>query len=220
MTYCTASAAPRPATRNAATVGATPVGFAKSFALAVCATLAVAVVLSPPAFAQQPDAATPVPKPKKAKAKPAADAQQTAGTRPTPTPAPQAQQPPPPAGPGGDQGQQGPNGQQPVQLIFSPWTKFCLKGEPAEPPDPTRRKSARRARTRARGRAASGRSGPHRAAGRRQETVACHFAAGTAACARHPRHCRQEPADDSALCHLLTNGCTADYEADAIRSAK
>jgi invasion protein IalB len=142
MSYCTASAAPGPATRNAATMGPTRAGVAKSAAaiLAVCWALAVAVVLSPPAFAQQPDAATPAPKPKKAKAKPAADTQQTqAPAAPAPAAA-QAQQPPPqgPPGqaPGGDQGQQGPNGQQQVQLIFSPWTKFCLKGQPGQPPDP------------------------------------------------------------------------------------
>ena len=123
-------------------MGPTRAGVAKSAAaiLAVCSALAVAVVLSPPAFAQQPDAATPAPKPKKAKAKPAADAQQTpAPAAPAPAAA-QAQQPPPqgPPGqaPGGDQGQQGPNGQQQVQLIFSPWTKFCLKGQPGQPPDP------------------------------------------------------------------------------------
>jgi invasion protein IalB len=142
MTYCTASAAPGPATRTAATMGATRAGVAKSAIamLAVCSALAVAVVLSPPAFAQQPDTATPAPKPKKAKAKPAADAQQTqAPAAPAPAAA-QAQQPPPQAppgqAPGGDQGQQGQNGQQQVQLIFSPWTKFCLKGQPGQPPDP------------------------------------------------------------------------------------
>ena len=31
---------------------------------------------------------------------------------------------------------QGQNGQQQVQLIYSPWTKFCLKGQPGQPPDP------------------------------------------------------------------------------------
>jgi invasion protein IalB len=142
MTYCTASAAPGPATRTAATIGATRARVAKSAMamLAVCSALAVAVVLSPPAFAQQPDTATPAPKPKKAKAKPAADTQQTqAPAAPAPAAA-QAQQPPPQAppgqAPGGDQGQQGQNGQQQVQLIFSPWTKFCLKGQPGQPPDP------------------------------------------------------------------------------------
>jgi invasion protein IalB len=144
MTYCTASAAPGPATRTAAALGGTPAGFAKTAAaiLAVCATLAVAVVLSPPALAQQPDAATPAapaaPKPaKKHKAKPEAE------QAPAPAPAApaQAQQQPPQAppgqAPGGDQGQQGQNGQQQqVQLIFSPWTKFCLKGQPGQPADP------------------------------------------------------------------------------------
>ena len=142
MTYCTASAAPEPAARTAAAIGATRAGVAKTAAaiLAVCSALAVADVLSPPAFAQQPDAATPAPpKPKKPKAKPAADAQQPQTPSPTPTPTPnqQAQQPPPsPQGQGGDQAQQGPNGQQQVQLIFSPWTKFCLKGQPGQPADP------------------------------------------------------------------------------------
>jgi invasion protein IalB len=28
------------------------------------------------------------------------------------------------------------NGQQQVQLIFSPWTKFCLKGQPGQTPPP------------------------------------------------------------------------------------
>jgi invasion protein IalB len=142
MTYCTVSAAPGLATRTAATIGAMRAGVAKSAMamLAVCSALAVAVVVSPPALAQQPDTATPAPKAKKAKAKPAADAQQTqAPAAPAPGAA-QAQQPPPQAppgqAPGGDQGQQGQNGQQQVQLIFSPWTKFCLKGQPGQPPDP------------------------------------------------------------------------------------
>jgi len=50
---------------------------------------------------------------------------------PAPAPAPAEQQP--------AQGQQqgkAQNGQQAVQLIFSPWTKFCLKGQPGQPPDP------------------------------------------------------------------------------------
>jgi invasion protein IalB len=137
MTYCTASAAPGPATRTAAAVGAPPAGFAKSFAFAVCATLAAAIAFNAPAMAQQPDAAAPAaPKPaKKHKAKP--EAEQAPAPAPAAAPA-QAQQQSPPAqqGPGGDQAQQAPNGQQQVQLIFSPWTKFCLKGQPGQPPDP------------------------------------------------------------------------------------
>jgi invasion protein IalB len=140
MTYCTASAASGPATRTAAAVAATHAGLAKTAAamLAVCAALAVAVALSPPALAQQPDAAAPAaPKPAK-KHKPKPEAEQA----PAPAPAApaQAQQQPPQAppgqAPGGDQGQQAQNGQQQVQLIFSPWTKFCLKGQPGQPTDP------------------------------------------------------------------------------------
>jgi invasion protein IalB len=89
-----------------------------------------------PAFAQQPDAAAPAPKPaKKPKPKPAPEAQQTPAPAPAPAPAPQQPAQAQPA-PGGDQGQQAQNGQQPVQLIFSPWTKFCLKGQPGQPADP------------------------------------------------------------------------------------
>ena len=136
MTYWTAPAASRPATRMAAAIAATPVAFAKTLALCVSLTAAGALVVGAPAFAQQPDAAAPAPKPKKPapKPKPPAEAQQQA-----PAAAPAA---PPAADPGqapaGQPGQQGQaqNGQQPVQLIFSPWTKFCLKGQPGQPPDP------------------------------------------------------------------------------------
>jgi invasion protein IalB len=139
MTYCTASAAPGQATRTA-TIGATHAGLAKTAAaiFAVCATVAVSIVLSPPVFAQQPDAAAPAAAPKPAKKhKPKPEAEQA----PAPAPAApaQAQQQPPAqqAPPGGDQAQQAPNGQQQqVQLIFSPWTKFCLKGQPGQPADP------------------------------------------------------------------------------------
>jgi invasion protein IalB len=151
MTYCTASAAPGPASRMAA--AATPAGFAKTPAaafaktfsrtFAVCAALAAVMALSAPTLAQQPDAAAPAaaaPKPpKKPKPKPASEAQQTPAPAPAPAPTP-AQQPPAQAQQGqggGDQAQQGQNGQQqPVQLIFSPWTKFCLKGQPGQPVDP------------------------------------------------------------------------------------
>jgi invasion protein IalB len=151
MTYCTASAAPGPASWMAA--AATPAGFAKTPAaafaktfsrtFAVCAALAAVMALSAPTLAQQPDAAAPAaaaPKPpKKPKPKPASEAQQTPAPAPAPAPTP-AQQPPAQAQQGqggGDQAQQGQNGQQqPVQLIFSPWTKFCLKGQPGQPVDP------------------------------------------------------------------------------------
>jgi invasion protein IalB len=140
MTYCTASAAPRPASRTVAAITATPAAFAKTFikTFALCAALTAVTALTAgsPAFAQQPDAAAPAPAPKpakKPKPKPAPEAQQT----PAPAPAPAQQQPAQAQpGQGGDQGQQAQNGQQQVQLIFSPWTKFCLKGQPGQPADP------------------------------------------------------------------------------------
>ena len=149
MTYCTA--ARRPASRIAAAVAATPAAFAKkftfkmfkkftfkTFTFALFAVLIAAIAFGSAAFAQQPDAAAPaVPKAaKKAKPKPAPEVQQTPAPAPAPTPAPAQQQPAQPQpGQGGDQGQQAQNGQQQV-LIFSPWTKFCLKGQPSQPTDP------------------------------------------------------------------------------------
>jgi invasion protein IalB len=135
MTYWTAPAAFGPATRTAAAITATPAGFAKTLALCVSLAAAGALVVTAPALAQQPDAAAPAPKPKpKPKPKPAAETQQQQQ--------PSAQAPPPPdpsqaqGGQPGQQQGQAQNGQQQVQLIFSPWTKFCLKGQPGQPPDP------------------------------------------------------------------------------------
>jgi invasion protein IalB len=73
------------------------------------------------ALAQQPAPATPAPaaKPKPAPKKPAAAAPQAPSAQQQPAPAQQAQQP----AQGGD---------QQVQLIYSPWTKFCLKGQEAD----------------------------------------------------------------------------------------
>jgi invasion protein IalB len=88
-----------------------------------------------PASAQQSENAPATkPKPKKAsKPKPGSEAQQTA---PAPAEPPgQAQQGQMvPGGQPGQPSQPGQNGQ--VQLIFSPWTKFCLKGQPGQPADP------------------------------------------------------------------------------------
>jgi invasion protein IalB len=85
--------------------------------LAVAAlTAAVALAFAVPAVAQTPAA----PRKEAPKAAPKAPAKQPAA----PAPLPQAQQAPQqPA-----QGQQGQQDQQ-VQLIYSPWTKFCLKGQ-------------------------------------------------------------------------------------------
>jgi len=137
MTYWTASAATRPASRTAAVIGETfavaakPVSnqtIRKAIALCVALAAAGALVIGSPAFAQQNEGAAPAPKPHRSRSKPAPEAAQQA---PAPAPAPAEQQP--------AQGQQqgkAQNGQQAVQLIFSPWTKFCLKGQPGQPPDP------------------------------------------------------------------------------------
>jgi invasion protein IalB len=140
MTYCTASANQRPASRPTASIANTPAAPGKSVARTLAQAFAVGVALTAvtalhaPVFAQQ-DTTAPAPKPKKPKPKPAAEAQQTQTPAPAPAPAAppaQAQQ----GQAGGEQGQQGQNGQQQVQLIFSPWTKFCLKGQPGQPADP------------------------------------------------------------------------------------
>jgi invasion protein IalB len=84
---------------------------ARASAFALTTTL-LALVVGTTAFAQAPPAAPPqpkaAPKPPAAKAPPAPPAQQKP---------PEAQQPPAAA-----------EAQQP-QLIYSPWTKFCLKGQ-------------------------------------------------------------------------------------------
>jgi invasion protein IalB len=103
-------------------VGRTFAAMTQSAALSV----ALALASSSLAFAQQPapaPAAAPAPpaKPKPPAKKPAAPpaAQQAA------PPAAEGQQAPP--APGQAQGQS----DQQVQLIYSPWTKFCLKGQEA-----------------------------------------------------------------------------------------
>jgi invasion protein IalB len=130
MSNLTASALARPASRMLAAIVAAPATvFIKIVAAGASLTLMLAIAAGSAAFAQQPPAATaPAPAPEhehkhKKPAKPAPEAQQTV------PPAAEPQQQPPAA-------QQGQNGQQPVQLIFSPWTKFCLKGQPGQPPDP------------------------------------------------------------------------------------
>jgi invasion protein IalB len=135
MTYCTASAPPRPASRTFAAIATTLAALAKITVLCVPLTVAVSLAIGSEAFAQQPEAAQPdaaKPKPAKKSAKPAKPAPETQQTPPP------AEQQPAQAQPGqqGQQGQQAQSGQQPVQLIFSPWTKFCLKGQPGQPVDP------------------------------------------------------------------------------------
>jgi invasion protein IalB len=127
MIYWTPLAAARPASRTFAAI-ANPRRaqlFAKVVARSATLAIALAVVVGSQAFAQQPPApAAPAPapaaKPKPAK-KPAAQQAAPPAAEQQPAQAPQGQMPP---------------GQQ-VQLIFSPWTKFCLKGQPGQPPDPS-----------------------------------------------------------------------------------
>jgi invasion protein IalB len=91
--------------------------------LALLAATALAVPFALPAQAQAPAPAAPKAKakaaPKAAPAAPAPSAQQT------PPPAAQAQQQPAPSAGGQPQQDQMP------QLIYAPWTKFCLKGQDA-----------------------------------------------------------------------------------------
>jgi len=120
--------APGPAAlvgRAFAAVATTP---ARAFSRTAVLSIALAVAAGSPVFAQQPAPTAPAPK---------ARAVKRPGTKPSPAapaaPAAEAQhQPAQPGAPGG--GEQ-PQPQQ-VQLIYSPWTKFCLKGAPGQPQDP------------------------------------------------------------------------------------
>jgi invasion protein IalB len=107
MTYSNASAPALPASRTLAAIAK----FIGVFAAAVALTAGSASAQQPAAPAPSAPAAKPAaPAKKPAPAKPAAPAPAA--------PAPEAQQAP-------AQGDQ----QQQVQLIYSPWTKFCLKGQ-------------------------------------------------------------------------------------------
>jgi invasion protein IalB len=108
MTYSNASAPALPASRMLAAIAKFV------FAAAVALTAGSASAQQPAAPAPAAKPAAPAKKP--APAKPAAPAAPAA-------PAPEAQQQAP------AQGEQ----QQQVQLIYSPWTKFCLKGQNNDP---------------------------------------------------------------------------------------
>ncbi|MDB5605070.1 MAG: invasion associated locus [Bradyrhizobium sp.] len=89
----------------------------------LAATALTASLIAPGVQAQAP---APAPAAPKAKAAPRA-AQKAA-----PAPAPTAQQAPPPAAAGAPPAAGGqPPDQQIPQLIYAPWTKFCLKGQDA-----------------------------------------------------------------------------------------
>ena len=92
------------------------------FALSV-ATALTAALLTPGAQAQQP-----APAPGAPAAAPKAKAQPKAAPKAAPATAPSAQQAPPANGAPAAGAQ--PQDQQ-VQLIYAPWTKFCLKGQEA-----------------------------------------------------------------------------------------
>ncbi len=116
MTYPNASAPAWPVSRTlAARFASRFASMGKTIALTVA--LAVATASLAMAQAPAPAPAAPAAKPKPPAKKPAAPAAQ---------PAPQAQQPQAPA-----QGEAQSGEQQQVQLIYSPWTKFCLKGQDA-----------------------------------------------------------------------------------------
>ena len=142
MTYSTASAPPRPVSPMLAAI-------ARPLAMTVALSLPLSVAATAPGFAQQqetapaPGAAPAAPGAPAAKPKPAPKKPKPAAQTPPPA---QAQQPPPATAPLPQQGQapapdqgqgqaqgQGQGGQQQVQLIYSPWTKFCLKGQEAAP---------------------------------------------------------------------------------------
>ena len=114
MTYRTTPATARPASLALAAVATKfPSNFAGCAALAVALTFAI----GSQAIAQQPPASTAKQKPSR---KPAQQAAPPAAAEPPPAQAPAGQAPTAPQ----------------VQLVFSPWTKFCLKGQPGQTPDP------------------------------------------------------------------------------------
>jgi invasion protein IalB len=111
-------------------------GTAKVMAILPLA-LAFGIAATSPVWAQTdtaPAAAPAKPKPAKKPAHPKSETETQQAPPAAAEPPAQAQQVPAPAAPG--QPGQAQNGQQQVQLIYSPWTKFCLKGQPGQPPDP------------------------------------------------------------------------------------
>jgi invasion protein IalB len=122
MIFGTAAAPVRPASRTLAAV-------AKN---SVCVPLAIALAV---AVASQASAQQPAPPAPPAPAAPAPKAKPKKPAKEAHEPAAPAEPPPAAAAPAQQQGQ-AQNGQQQVQMIYSPWTKFCLKGQPGQTPDP------------------------------------------------------------------------------------
>jgi invasion protein IalB len=129
MNYWNASAPAWPVRRTLAAMGKT-VGQTTVLVIGLAIATTTFAIAQAPAPAAPAAADTPAPKPKPAKkpAKPPAPAAQAAPA-PAPAPAPEAQQPAPAPGQGAPQG----GDQQQVQLIYSPWTKFCLKPNQQDP---------------------------------------------------------------------------------------
>jgi invasion protein IalB len=122
MNYSNAAAPARPASRTLAAIASSVTkNFAPVGRIGQIGVLTAAFAMAAgSAFAQQPIAPAPAPA-----AKPAA---------PAPAKKPAAK-PAAPAAPAPEAQQQAPaqSQEQQVQLIFSPWTKFCLKGQNNEP---------------------------------------------------------------------------------------
>jgi len=95
-----------------------PAGPAARVLAVVAATTMLTALIGTGAFAQTPPA-------------PPAPAAPKAAPKPKAAPAPKAEAPAPPPAAGGQQQQQAQGGAEQPQLIFSPWTKFCLKGQEA-----------------------------------------------------------------------------------------
>jgi invasion protein IalB len=104
---------------------AAPVWPRKRLFALLAATALTASFLAPDTYAQAPAPAPGAPAAPKAKAAPKA-----APKAPPAPPAPAAQQAAPPAAAGAPAAAGQPADQQ-VQLIYAPWTKFCLKGQDA-----------------------------------------------------------------------------------------
>jgi len=119
MKYSNASAPARPESRTLAAIGKT-IGQTAILTIAL-ATAGASLAIAQQAPAPAAPAAAPAPKPKPPAKKPAAPV--------APAPAPEAQQPAPAPAQGQAQG----GDQNQVQLIYSPWTKFCLKGNNNDP---------------------------------------------------------------------------------------
>jgi invasion protein IalB len=104
---------------------AAPVGPRGRVLALLAATTLTAALLAPNAQAQTPTPAPAAPAAPKAKAPKASPKAAPAA------PAPAAQAAPPPAAPAAGAPAAGGQPSEQVQLIYAPWTKFCLKGQDA-----------------------------------------------------------------------------------------